>query len=130
MVLNKVDAVADRSFVDVLRALYPAAVPTSARNRTGLAELERRVTDELAREFVDVEISTSAGNGKLLAYLQSHAIEHSRIYEDGRVKVQCRLRQENLGQVIGLQGQCRALSPCPPIPELQPWSHSATPSGA
>jgi GTP-binding protein HflX len=127
MVLNKTDKVPDRSYLDVLRATYPNAVPVSAKTRAGLDELERRVTDVLGREFVDVEIEASAGNGKLLAYLQMHAIEQSRMYDSSRVVVQCRLLRRHLGQVIGLQGQYRPVWNGVPVPELPGLPESASP---
>ena len=107
MALNKADRVRDRSYLDVLRAGYPNSVPISAKNGTGLDDLERAVTETLAREFVDGEVEASAGNGKLLAYLNSHAIEQSRMYDDGRLVLQCRLPRHCLGQVARLQGTWR-----------------------
>jgi GTPase len=126
MVLNKTDKVPDRSYLDVLRATYPLAVPVSAKTRSGLDDLERRVTDVLGREFVDVEIEMSAGNGKLLAYLQVHAIEQGRIYDDGRVLIQCRLPRRQLGQVVGLQGQFRPVWNGAPLPEIPSIPESAS----
>jgi GTP-binding protein HflX len=109
MALNKSDKVPHRSYLDVLRAGFPNAVPISARTGMGLDELERTVTDVLSREFVDVEVEASAGNGKLLAFLQSHAIEQSRIYENGKVLLQCRIHRQSLAQITGLQGQIRPI---------------------
>jgi GTP-binding protein HflX len=128
MVLNKIDRVSDRSYLDVLRAAHPHAVAVSGRTRAGLCDLEHRVTEVLGREFVDVEIEASAGNGKLLAYLQTHAVEQSRIYNDGTVLVQCRIRRRHLAQVIGLQGRYDAKYAGTPLPELPTWTDPTAPS--
>jgi GTP-binding protein HflX len=130
MALNKADKVPHRSYLDMLRALYPNAVSVSAKTRFGLGELEQTVIDVLGREFVDVEIEASAGNGRLLAFLQLHAIEQSRIYDNSRVLVHCRLPRRNLGHVIGLQGRFRPLWPDLPLANMQGWSEPASPSGA
>jgi GTP-binding protein HflX len=126
MALNKADKVPHRSYLDALRAMNHQAVPTSAKTRSGLNELERLVTDVLSREFIDVEVEASAGNGKLLAFLQSHAIEQSRIYEDGRVLLHCRLPRQSLGQVVGLQGRYRTLWSGVPVADVQAWSGPAS----
>jgi GTP-binding protein HflX len=107
MALNKADRVRDRSYLDVLRAWYPNSVAVSAKTGSGLDDLERAVTDTLAGEFVDVEVQASAGNGRLLAYLKSHAIEQSRMYDDGRLVMHCRLPRHCLGQIVRLHGDWR-----------------------
>ena len=45
----------------------------------------------LAEGYVDVEIETGAGNGRLLAYLADHAEIMSRAYTDSRVTLVCRV---------------------------------------
>jgi GTP-binding protein HflX len=104
IVLNKMDAVTDRSYVDVLRAGYPGAVSVSARSGAGLDALQRAVCDTLSQEFLVAEVETAASNGKLLAYLNAHAIQHSRVYDNGRVVVHCRLPRQCVGQVLRLRG--------------------------
>ena len=116
LVLNKTDAVHDRSYLDVLRATHPDAVAMSARTGIGLDCLEIAVASTLSREFVDAEVETSATNGKLLAYLEAHAIQHSRVYEDSRVVVQCRLPRHSIGQVLRLRGTCRTNGDSPRRP--------------
>jgi GTP-binding protein HflX len=107
MALNKADRVRDRSYLDVLRVRYPNSVSVSAKNGTGLDDLERAVTDTLAGEFVDVEVQAFAGNGRLLAYLKLHAIEQSRMYDDSRLVMHCRMPRRCLGQVVRLKGNWR-----------------------
>jgi GTP-binding protein HflX len=110
MALNKADLVLDRSYLDVLRATYPAAVPISAKRGVGLEELARAVARAIARDFVEVEVEAPVSNGKLLAYLKAHAIELGRAYVDGRLIMQCRLPRHSIGQVTRLRGMCRTLS--------------------
>jgi GTP-binding protein HflX len=107
MALNKVDKVHDRSYIDVIRAVYPDAVSISAKSGAGLDELERRVAATLAHTFLDAEVEVPASNGKLLAYLKAHAIEQSRIYENGTIIIQCRLPRQCVGQVFRLHGTFR-----------------------
>jgi len=109
MALNKADQVSDRSYLDVLRAHYPISISMSAKTGAGVSDLERLVSQTIAREFVDAEVEASAGNGKLLAYLKSHALELSRLYDNGRMVMQCRLPRQCLGQVTRLQGICRTI---------------------
>ncbi len=59
--------------------------------------------------YVDVEIETGAGNGRLLAYLAEHAEIKSREYIDSRVTLVCRIpraiaeRLNEEGTVVTLQ---------------------------
>ena len=63
LVLNKIDALADRVQLDGLLARYPNAIPISAR-RQGLAPVGRQVSEALSRGFLDVDVETEAGNGR------------------------------------------------------------------
>ncbi len=101
LVLNKIDACEDRSFVDVLRANHPQAVTISAVTGKGLDRLCEVVGGRLADGYVDAEIETSAGNGKLLAYLAEHAEVKDRQYTDSRVTVSCRIPRTFVGGVTG-----------------------------
>ncbi len=110
MALNKIDGISDRSYLDVLRAAFPQSVPISARAGTGMEDLGRAVGDAIAQSFLDVEIETATSHGKLLAYLGSHAIEQSRLYENGRVVIHCRLPRQCLAHVLRLRGAVRPAS--------------------
>jgi GTP-binding protein HflX len=91
LVLNKVDAIEDRSILDVLRSQYPEAVSVSARTGAGLAGLRTRVADLLSRSFLDAEVECDAGNGRVLAQLAAHGEVISRHFTDGRAVVRCRI---------------------------------------
>ena len=84
MVFNKIDAVKDESAVPLLRTHYRNCVINSAKTHQGMEELKRKIVEMLERNLVDLEISCSAGNGKLIAYLHEHARIISSRFEDDR----------------------------------------------
>jgi GTP-binding protein HflX len=99
LVLNKIDALADRAQLDGLLGRYPHAVPISARRGQGLAQLAGRVSESLSRGFLDVDVETEAANGRLLAFLAAHAEVLSQQYHDSRVTIHCRIPRQHLGSI-------------------------------
>ena len=99
LVLNKTDQVAQPSQLQALRNRYPNAVCVSAKMKTGFDDLHRVVSDALSRSFKDVDIRTTVGNGKLLAYLAASGEVISTQYSDDNVKVHCRIPQKYLGRI-------------------------------
>jgi GTP-binding protein HflX len=102
LVLNKVDQVADPSVIDVLRRHYEDTVTISAATRTGIDRLASVVANRLSGGFRDVEIETSAGNGRLFSWLTQHAEELSRTYTDdsaSRVRIVCRIPHQAIGAI-------------------------------
>jgi len=91
LVLNKIDAVEDRSLVDVLRAKYPNSVTVSAATGDGLDKLNAAVAERLADGYLDARIETGAGNGRLHAFLAEHAEVTATDYTDSRVTFSCRI---------------------------------------
>ncbi|MFG0334170.1 MAG: GTPase HflX [Maioricimonas sp. JB049] len=91
LVLNKIDALEDRSHVDVLRARYPHSVTTSAATGQGLDRLAAAVADRLGGGYVDARVDASAGNGRLLAFLSEHTEVLETTYHDSRVTLHCRI---------------------------------------
>ena len=92
LVLNKVDRLADRSFLDVLMAQHPGAVAISASKADGLERLEIAVRESLDERALDAQVETAVGNGRVLAYLAQHARIDGRTYDgDDKVLLQCRL---------------------------------------
>lgn len=92
LVLNKLDAVEDRSLLDVLRIKYGDTVSVSAKTRDGLEKLTSLVSQKLGDGYVDAEIQTSAGNGRLLAYLAQHSEVSEQSYDDdSQVTLRCRM---------------------------------------
>lgn len=101
LVLNKVDAVENREVIDMLRAKYASSVTVSAKTGKGLEQLAAVVAERLANGFVDVDIETSVGNGKLFSWLAEHAEVLDRSYQDSRVSLHTRLPRKLLWQVRG-----------------------------
>jgi GTPase len=97
LVLNKIDAVSDRSLVDVLRANHATAISVSAAQKTGLEQLEQIVAERLSDGYVEATLETGAGNGRLFAFLAEHAEVLNRDYTDSRVTVRCRIPRRLLG---------------------------------
>jgi GTP-binding protein HflX len=91
LVLNKVDAVPDRSYVDVLKAHHPVSVAVSAIERIGIDQLKRLVAEQLSGGYVEADLETSVANGRLFAYLAEHADVSRKEYHDSRVTLTCRI---------------------------------------
>ncbi len=91
LVLNKADAVEDRSIVDVLRARHPGSVAVSAARRTGLDRLSQAVAERLADGYLEARVETGVGNGRLIAFLAEHADVRRTEYQDNRVTFDCRI---------------------------------------
>lgn len=101
LVLNKVDRVADRSYLDVLRQHHPHSVAISAATGLGLDDLREAVITALAADFADAEIETAPGNGRLIAYLGAHAEIYRQEYTDDRVLIRCHLPKHLLHHIQG-----------------------------
>jgi GTP-binding protein HflX len=110
LVLNKIDRVADRSYVDVLMRHHPRAVEVSAATGQGLPALADAVIEALAADFAEAEIETSAGNGKLLAYLSAHAEVYRQQYDDNRVTIYCYVPRHLLHHIQGPDVSVRFLN--------------------
>ena len=101
LVLNKVDRLADRSYLDVLLRHHPQAVAISAATGKGLDVLQDAVIEALSADFAEVEVETDAGNGRVLAYLGAHADIYRQDYEDNRVKIRCLLPRRLVYHIDG-----------------------------
>jgi GTP-binding protein HflX len=101
LVLNKIDALRDRSFLDVLRANHSCAVSVSAIRRTGIDQLARIVAERLGDGYVEATLETGVGNGRLRAYLAAHAEVVREDYTDSRVTLQCRIPRRYFNSLPG-----------------------------
>ena len=99
LVLNKIDALNDRTRLDGLFNRYPHAVGISARSGQGIDRLASVVSDMLSRDFLDVDIETEVGNGRLLAYLSANGEVLSKQFSETRVVIHCRIPQRHLSQI-------------------------------
>jgi len=109
LVLNKIDRVSDRSYLDVLMQHHPRAVAVSGATGRGLDELREAVMSGLSAEFAEAEVETDAGNGKVIAYLGAHAEIHRQQYHDERVTIRCHLPRHLLHHIQGPDVQVRFL---------------------
>jgi GTPase len=107
LVLNQIDALEDITTLDVLKQRYPAAVAVSARTGEGLERLAAAVSDALSQHFLDADIETDVGNGRLLAYLAKNGEILSRTYADDRVSIHCRIPRKYLGQIAPHEARIR-----------------------
>jgi GTP-binding protein HflX len=109
LVLNKIDRVRDPSYLHVLMKHHPRAVAVSAHTRQGLNELAEAVMEQLSADFADAEIVTVSGNGRLLAYLASHAEIYHQQFHDSKVTIRCHLPRHLLHHIQGPDVQVRFL---------------------
>ena len=87
LLLNKIDTEEGRNQYPVWRAFYPSAVPISARTGEGMAQLHEAVHNYVRGQQVEVEIEVHAGNGKLLAFLQSQCRIENQEFIDDKVRM-------------------------------------------
>jgi GTP-binding protein HflX len=99
LVINKIDLVASESTLNGILNRYPNAIPISAKDQAGFEQLAFRVSDALSRTFRDVDVETSVGNGKLMAYLANHGEVLSKRFDGVRAIIHCRLPQKYLGRI-------------------------------
>ena len=99
LVINKIDAVANRIGVESVLRRYPHGVPVSARTGEGLERLEALVSEGLSRTFRDVEVETGVSDGRLMAYLAARGEILSQSFAGDRVTIHCRLPQKCLGRI-------------------------------
>jgi GTP-binding protein HflX len=85
LVLNKIDAQPDPSYLDVLRSHHDNTVSVSAITGEGIEQLRRKVTEILGGGLLEAEVISHVGNGKVYAYLKDHAQIHETIYEEQNV---------------------------------------------
>jgi len=101
LVLNKTDAVTDRSTIDVLRVRFENAISVSAKTGAGLDRLKKAIAERLSGGYVDAQIETNIGNGRLMAYLAGHAEVTSTEYGESRVTFNCRIPRIFVGKLAG-----------------------------
>lgn len=109
LVLNKVDRLSDKSYLDVLMRHHPRAVAISAATGQGLDLLSEAVVGALSEDFADAEIKTSAADGRVLSYLAAHAEIYRQQYHDDKVLIRCYLPRHLLHHIQGPGVQVRFL---------------------
>jgi len=98
LVLNKIDQAAP-IHRERLQARYPHAIPVSARTGRGIEQLRAATSAALSARFLDLDIVTDPGNGRLLAWLDANGEVLSRRFDEKQVTVHCRLPNELAGRI-------------------------------
>ncbi|TWT90698.1 GTPase HflX [Pseudobythopirellula maris] len=98
LVLNKADNADDKQLA-VIESRYPGSVRVSAHTGDGLDRLESAVSEALSQGFVEADVVTAVGNGKLFAYLAKHGEILSRTFNEDRVAIHCRVPKKYLGRI-------------------------------
>jgi GTP-binding protein HflX len=96
LVLNKCDAMDDRSIVDVLRLKFENAVTVSAATGEGIDRLCAAVALRLGEGAVELKIDGHVGDGRLHHFLNEHAEISNTRYDDSQVTFDCRLSRQLL----------------------------------
>lgn len=96
LVLNKCDAMDDRSIVDVLRLKFENAVTVSAATGEGIDRLCAAVALRLGKGAVELKIDGHVGDGRLHHFLNEHAEISNTTYVDSQVTFDCRLSRQLL----------------------------------
>ena len=100
LVFNKIDAVEDHSVLDVLRSKHENSVSVSAYSGDGIDRLTHLVAERLGHGFVEVDVETSVGNGRLLSYLNQHGlVAETRYHSDDRVTLTCRMAKRFVDRI-------------------------------
>ncbi|MBI1311995.1 GTPase HflX [bacterium] len=111
LVLNKCDAVEDRSIVDVLRIKNEDAVTVSAKTGDGLDRLAAMVAQQLGDGAVEVRIEAHAGDGKLHSFLARHAEVTGTDYVDSQAIYSCRMPRRLLHKLDEFDARIDLLKP-------------------
>lgn len=122
LVLNKCDAMEDRSIVDVLRVKHDDAVSVSAVSGEGIDRLCAAVATHLGEGNVALKIEAHAGDGRLHHFLAEHAEIVSTDYVDSQVVFDCRLSRQLLYRLDDFEVTIERLETDDPV---EPLSASA-----
>jgi GTP-binding protein HflX len=83
----------------VLRAKHEDCVSISAASGEGIDRLVEAVLTRLGDSIVEAEVEISAGNGKIISWLNDHAEISNTEYVDSRVKYRCRFPSKFLSHL-------------------------------
>ncbi len=101
-VLNKVDAMADRADLAVLRRAVPDAIEVSARTGEGVDRLAAAVRAEADRDAVERELVIDAGNGRALAFVGANAEIVTTRHEGEHTRLRVRIAPADYSRVLDL----------------------------
>ena len=104
LLLNKVDTPEGEEAYPFWRALHPGALPISAKTGAGLGELAEAVFTRVLGTQADVILEADSTDGKLLAFIESHARVSDRQFEDGRVVIRALVGRRTLAELERNEG--------------------------
>jgi GTP-binding protein HflX len=101
LLLNKIDTEEGEAAYPFWRTIHQDALPISAKTGLGLDKLQEAVFKAVRGSQVDVTLEAEMGNGKLIAYLESHTRIHSREFvgDDGRVRLKTVMGKRTLADL-------------------------------
>ncbi len=117
LVINKIDRPGAEERKEALLTRYPNAIAISARSGEGLSNLGIAVAEALSRDFVELEVKLSPGDGKTVAWLTTAGEILSKQYNDDHALIHCRMPARNAGKLLGLGADLRVIAGKIPIAE-------------
>jgi GTP-binding protein HflX len=126
LVLNKSDCQGAEDRISLVQERYPNAIAISARSGLGLQRLAMAVSDSLTASFVELELRLSVSDGKMIAWLATHAEVLSKHYQDELCIVHCRMSVGCAGKLAGQGIDMRVLQGSLPEPIKQGLPNNAT----
>ncbi len=111
--LNKIDALDDCSILPVVEGIVDNSIRISALTGEGIDRVTDYVRERIRRERLHGIIQTSAGNGKLLAFLSSETDVVDRRFNDERVEIEFHISRRKLSRLREFEGTYETLLPFP-----------------
>jgi GTP-binding protein HflX len=99
LLLNKIDTEEGEEHYPFWKTLHPESVPISAKTGKGIEHLVAAVYDRARGLQVEVELEADVGNGRLLAFLESHTRVQAREFTDGRVTMKVIMGKSTLAEL-------------------------------
>jgi len=96
ILLNKVDIVRKIGQLEMLRTLFPDALPISAKTGLGLERLSEQVLAKYKGGELLLRVTSSQSNGKVQSFLRAYGRVLKEEYLDGSVLINARLGQNQL----------------------------------
>lgn len=111
LVFNKIDRQPTGTF-EMMKTLYPQALPISARKGIGIDKLMEAVLARATGEKLHLQVVCSQGDGRIPSYLRAHGVIISETYDDSKVVLEATLGRKQLGNLKRLNPlECEIISP-------------------
>jgi GTP-binding protein HflX len=103
LLLNKVDTPEGEENFPEWRALYPKAIPISARTGRGLEKLYDAVQTEVRGQLVEATLEIPNMAGKVLSFIEAHAMVLSREFVEDHVVIRATMGKQMLADLARKQ---------------------------